>query len=191
MKNFFFLLIIVGAAFSCNSPVVPKKISQRERVRIFQEKYKFKPDFSFQGKQNQLLFLKKDDEGILYNTTRVIVLEKNGTTWAETRNQEIIEGYSTDSLSLVSLDNKEFIYFEEDQGGGSMGDHAMEFVLYDCASGKKFSIEYYEYPEGGKQVTRFTKSKNLANHKKLSDYLENRIRKSARINLAGKLSKFI
>jgi hypothetical protein len=180
MKNIFFLLLTIGVFFSCKDPVMQKKISKQERVRMFQEKYRVKPDFSFQGKQNKLLFLKKDD-GTLYNTTRVIVLEKKGTTWAETRNKEITEGYSTDSLSLVSLDKKEFIYFEEDQGGGSMGDHAIEFVLYDCESDKKYSIEYYEYPEGGTQVTRYTKSQNMANHKKISDYLENRIRKSAGI----------
>jgi len=181
MKKILSLLICIVFFSACHQTDDGKKLSQKEMSRIFKDRYGSNPMYSYHGSRQKLLFLQKETMAERYHAFRAIVLERKGEQWTETANSEIEEGYSLDSLSIVTIGHKEFLYAEADQGGGSMGDHSITFMLYDVGADKTYSIEYEDFPEGGIVKTKLTKSKNLFSHLRIQRYLQHRIKNSDRI----------
>jgi len=176
MKRILFLVFTVLCFCSCC-----RSGEDKEMIRIYRQKYGSKPDYAFRMSDNKILYIKKEEGPEIYAPFQLFFLDRKGKEWISSRETEIAEGCFLDSVEMVTIDQKKFLYFEVGQLGGSMGDQAIEFALYDFKTDAKYSIEYEQYPEAGITVTQFNKSDNLQSHPLYKKYLESRIKKSARI----------
>jgi phage anti-repressor protein len=184
MKNYLNIFLILIIICSCNEQVKKNDLSELERIQIFQNKYISTPDTSFQIDENKILFLKREVAGnTIDNIVRLIFLEKIAIDWGELENKVVSEGYhySLDSIDFIKIENQPYLYYEEYQPGGNLGNFDIEFTLYDISNSEKYFIHYTEVPQGSTYLTDFRKSQNLVGNETLMRFLEEKIGYSTRI----------
>jgi hypothetical protein len=192
MKKLICALIILALFNSCNDSSFKKKIDLKEQIEIFQNKYNSTPDTSLQIDSKRLLFIKHEDINDQIggeipkfdDLNKVIILERVGNDWGEIKDTILQKGYrnTLSQFQIASIDNKEYLYYEDYKPGGSMGNSGIDFTLFDLNSNVKYYIYYYEYPSKGVWWTDFTKSRNLISHENLKSFLDEKIKKSNRIH---------
>lgn len=195
MKKLIYTLIILAIFCSCNNSSFKKKIEIKEQIEIFQDKYNSTPDTSLQIDSKRLLFIKHEDinDQRGEDLNKVIILEKVGNDWGEIKDTILSIGYynTLSQFQIASIDNKEYLYYEDYMSGGSGGNSDIEFTLFDLNSNVKYYIHYNEYPYRSTWWTDFKKSRNLISHENLRSFLDEKIKNSNRIHKPDKLEILI
>ncbi len=166
--------------FSCKD----KKLSNDEMNEIFKNQYGILPEVSFQLNPEKILFYGVTGEDEFDQHGSLFVMEKKEDHWQETDMEELGRlafGSSIDSIQLLSLGDKSYLYFETTMAGGNMGNFDVIFGIYDPDSYEIYSIDYEYLPGGMSDDVPFTLSENLSSNPTVQSFLEEKAYSSPRI----------
>ncbi|NDW10547.1 hypothetical protein [Dysgonomonas sp. 520] len=168
-------------AFACKDKKT-ETIPVNERNEIFNNLFSEVPDTSFQIGENKLLFIKTTEKD-LETDSKLFIVEKEKNEWKCTREKMLYEGVmfsSIDSLRITTIGDSSYLYYEYYQQGGSMGNHNVDFVLYNYDNDQLYTLFYEFYPQNqGDVFPQFTDSENLS--QPVNDFLESKAAISDRV----------
>lgn len=172
----FSLIFLITTLASCGQE---KKMSQEEMNRIFSGKFKSNPEYSHQPETNKLIYYAAIDD-----QAKLVVFEKKDNKWAVSAEEDLgfIDPFSSsvDSIEIVTVGDKPYLYLEKFDGGGSMGNNDMRFVLYDFNGNDHLFIDYAFLPKKDGISEKYSYSSE--NYDDKLHYLTERIKNSARTN---------
>ncbi len=169
----------------CNEALDAQKIND-----IFYKKYGVMPSKRLKINDNKLLYYHAKGSD-LEAMGCFFIFEKNNCVWNVTKIEEIgtlAYGSTIDSIQIVSVQGKDYLYYESYMTGGSAGNYDIYFGLYDYDMYQNYTIDYSFYPtkEKNKSSVNLISSDNLKFKPVLSDFLRNRMKLSSRTEEAKK-----
>lgn len=161
-------------------PLTKPVIDSAEAYKIVKDYYSKEPKYVVVALiGNSPVIVSISEVGI--GKPRLSVLEKFANVWQESR-KIVIEDYGfikLDSLELVNINHKEYLYFEFLQPGGSMGDANYYYSLYDYMNNKIFQLRYFGFFKGDKINGSFVNLDSLRTVDGIRKFFEQKVLSSS------------
>ena len=191
----FWLLLTAGVAMmeftSCKQQ--SQQLSDKKRSELFSKICGLTPEASFQVTPEKIAYyVVKGSKEEMDLTGWLFILEKKENQWIEAASKELgdlVFGSSVDSIQIVKLGEKSYVYYETKTGGGNSGNYSLFFGLYDCDNYELYGIDY-EYVPGETSSNPFSASPNLSASPDLKSFLEEKAYASPNIKIEDEADKF-
>lgn len=158
-------------------------IDTLEATEIIRQIYNKNPEYVAVKNINRktVIFCVFKEDVLMLGYSTINVLENFADVWQETKEVKLEYGNRIENFDWLKIQNKDFLYFDFNIPGGSMGNGDIVFGLYDYSENKCYKLQFSGMYNGDQIEGEFWKFDSLKKYPDILYALELKAKSSAKI----------